>query len=173
MSLPTQIPMMKLPMLTNRSPIIGTAELQKLSSKSLESLAETGPRIVSIHGIKRAVLVDHDQYLHFQDVFKDVFKQMSVINTVLPKIHVPDGHRLKINELRLEISGTLQKIVEESPEASPFADLMDAILGVAAGLMEESQQAPMEMRKAAKNILNKSAKAVEARSGRPKRHSAE
>ena len=114
--------------------------------------------------------LDFKQYMHFQDRFREIFKEMSVINQILPRILVPEGHRLQIDELKLEISGTLKKIVSESPESSPFADLMDVILGVAAGLFQNNTSAPKEMKSAATRSLSKSAKPVKKTSAKPKRN---
>lgn len=159
----------RLPLVSLESEVIGTKELQKVSSKYLDTLSEKGPQVVSVGGVKRAVLVDFNQYIHFQNRFKEIFKEMSVINQILPRIPIPEGHRLQIDELKLEISGTLKKIVAESPESSPFADLMDAILGVAAGLFQGSIPAPAEMRAAAKHSL-KSPRVAEKASAKPKRN---
>ena len=159
----------KLPIVTLESEVIGTSELQKVSGKYLNTLKERGPQLVAINGVKCAVLVDYDQYIHFQDTFGEIFKKMSVINQLLPRI--PDGHQLQIKELRLQISGTLRRIVEESPESSPFADLMDAILGVATGLFENQvEPAPTELKASAKKKLSTTAKKVAKKNGRPKRN---
>jgi len=159
----------KLPIVTLNNDVIGTSELQKVSGAYLKRLKDEGPKIVSIGGVKRAVIVEYDQYMHFQDTFGEIFKKMSMINQLLPK--VPDEHKLQIDKLRLEISGTLQRIVEESPDSSPFADLMDAILGVAAGLFEnQSQPAPMELKNSVNKALSSSAKKVTKTDDRPKRN---
>ncbi len=159
----------KLPFLTLESKIIGTRELQKISSSSLSSSLEQGPQIVSIGGIKRAVLVNYNQYSRFQETFKDLFKKMLIVNQILPKI--PDGHKLHIEELKLEITGTLEKIVSESPETSPFAELMDAILGVATGLFKHGvQSTPSEIRTSARKTLHSTAQKVTKKHGRPKRN---
>jgi len=132
-------------------------------------LKKGGPQIVAVGGVKRAVLIDYDQCIHFQKTFSAIFKQMSVINEILPRI--PEGHKFHIEALRLEISGTLRRIVNESPESSPFADLMDAILGVATGLFESNAEAaPAHLKKNAKNILLSTAQKVNKKNVRPKRN---
>jgi hypothetical protein len=158
-----------LPFLTMENKIIGTRDLQKISSKSLSILAKTGPQIIAISGVKQAVLVDYKQYIHFQESFNDILKKMLVINQILPK--VPDGHKLHIDELRLEISGTLKRIATESPDTSPFVDLMDAVLGIATGLFSgETHASPPEMRSRTRSILSSTARKVHKKHGRPKRN---
>ncbi|MEE9452009.1 MAG: hypothetical protein V3V61_04540 [Gammaproteobacteria bacterium] len=159
----------RLPIVTLDSDVIGTSELQKVSSAYLDLLKEKGVQIVAVGGVKKAVLIDYDQFIHFQETFSAIFKQMSVINEILPRI--PEGHKFHIEELRLEISGTLRRIVNESPESSPFADLMDAILGVAAGLFENNvEAAPAHLKKNAQNTLSSTAQKVKKKNVRPKRN---
>lgn len=159
----------KLPIVTLDSDVIGTRELQKVSGAYLQSLKSSGPKIVSVGSVKRAVLVEYDQYMRFQKLFKEALKNMSIINQGLRK--GADGHKLQGEELQLLISGTLKKIVEESPTASPFADLMDAILGVAAGLEEgESEPAPLELKSRVQQMTTANAKKVTKRRARPKRN---
>ena len=66
------------------------------------------------------------EYLHFQKRFQQIFKLASVVNQFFPIFQIPEGKKLQIDKLKLEIEGTLQEIVTESPESSPFSDLMDA-----------------------------------------------
>jgi len=162
-------PKKRLPIVTLDSGVIGTSELQKISSAYLDLLKEKGVQIVAIGGVKKAVLVDYDQFIHFQETFSTLFKQISIINELLPRI--PDGHKLHIDKLSVEISGTLQRIASESPASSPFADLMDAILGVATGLFENKvEAAPSHLKENVKNNLLSTAKKVTKKNVRPKRN---
>jgi hypothetical protein len=163
----------KLPMLSLDSKTIGSRELQKMSAKHFDSLKYSGPQIVSVNGMKRAVLVDYDQFVHFQRRFQEIFKEVFAINELLPRIQVQQGFKLKIDNLRVEISGTIQKVVSESPESSPFTELMDAMMGVAMGVFGNSVSAPASLKQAAKNKLRKKATKVEGVRARPKRNLAE
>lgn len=160
----------RLPMITLESKTIGTKELQKISSKYLDTLNASGPEIVVVGGVKRAILVDYDQYLHFQKRFREVVREAFAISQVLPKIKAPQGDELRMERLQVDIIGTLQKIVSETSETSPFADLMDSIMGVALGVLSESGPAPMAMKQNAQKKLMQSAEKVETVSARPKRN---
>ena len=164
------VPEKKLPILNMDSKTIGTRELQRMSAKYFDSLSEGGPQVVVVNGMKRAVLVDYDQFSLFQRRFHEIFGEVFAVNELLPRVRVPEGFELKVNKLKVEISGTIQKIVSESPESSPFADLMDAIMGVALGVFGEGTPAPLEMKQSAhRKMMNKATK-VEGTHVRPKRH---
>lgn len=160
----------KLPMLHMDSKTIGSRDLQKVTAKYLDSLSESGPQVVVVGGMRKAVLVDYEQFAHFQRRFNEVFREVFAIGQLLPKIKVPEGFELNVNKLRIEISGTIQKIVSESPESSPFTDLMDAVIGVAMGVFAESTPAPAEMKKSAHDKLMETATKVEGTRVRPKRN---
>jgi len=72
-----------------------------------------------------------------------------------------------------EMSGTLQKIVSESPESSPFTDLMDAMLALSTGLLEGSSPAPVELKNNVKRVLEKNAKKSGVVGVKPKKYIAE
>jgi hypothetical protein len=160
----------RLPMVTVESKTIGTKELQKISAKYLDQLAQSGPEIIVVGGVKKAVLVDYDQYLHFQKRFREVVGEAFAVTQFLPKFKVPQGYELRVERLQVELVGTLQKIVSESSDTSPFADLMDSIIGLAMGVFAESEPAPAEMKQNAHKKLTQTAEKVERVSARLKRN---
>lgn len=164
---------LKLPLIGLDTKIAGTRELQKMSSKSLEALREDGPQIISVGGEKKAVLVDYSEYVHFQRRFEEMFKLTSIFNQFIPKFDILEGFKLQIDRFKLEVEGTLEKIVIESPKTSPFADLMDAIMSVAGGLFGDSENAPVEMRNNAKTTLEKGAQKSRKKGVQPKKYIAE
>ncbi len=160
----------KLPVLSLESKTIGTKDLQKISAKYLESLQSSGPQIVVVNGVKKAILVDYEQYRHFENRFREVFKELCVISQILPRIEIPKGFELKVDQLRVEISGTIQKIVSESPEASPFTDFMDTLMSVSMGVFGESVSAPKAMKEGLRKVRSQPVEKVEKVSARPKRN---
>lgn len=161
----------RLPLLSlDNSEMMGARELQKISSKSIEDLTANGPRIIAIGGEMKAVLVDYKQFTLLQKRFTEMVKLTSLVNQFIPKFLVPEGHTVSINKLKIEISGTLQKIASESPESSPFTDLMDAMLALSSGIFENSVPAPLEMRENAKIIREKNSKKSGAKGVKPKKH---
>lgn len=169
----TQKAQEKLPVVTLDSKTIGTKDLQKMSAKYLDGLAQSGPEIIVVNGVKRAVLVDYDQFSHMQKRFREVVSELMTIGQFLPRFQVPAGYEVKVAKLKVELKATLQKIVSESPETSPFADLMDSIMAVAFGVFAESTPPPAEMKQNVKNKLTSSQKEVETVSARPKGNFAE
>lgn len=163
----------KLPFLSMDSDMIGTRDLQKISAKSLEDITSSGPKIVAIGGEMKAVLVDYRQFTLMQKRFTEMVRITSLINQFIPRFMVPDGHTVTIDKLKVEITGTLQRIVSESPESSPFTDLMDAMLSLATGVFGESKSAPIEMKNNAKKVLEKNAKKSGVVGVKPKKYIAE
>ena len=49
----------RLPFLSMDSKMVGTRELQKLSARSIEEMTASGPKIITIGGEMKAVLVDY------------------------------------------------------------------------------------------------------------------
>ena len=160
----------KLPMLNMESKSIGTRDLQRISAKYLDSLGKDGLQVVVVNGMKRAVLVDYEQFAHFQKRFQEVFGEVFAVSQLLPNVRVPEGYALKVNKLKDEISGTIQKVVSESPESSPFTGLMDAVMGVAMGIFSDSASAPVEMKQSVRNKMTETATKIEGTRVRPKRN---
>ena len=93
-----------------------------------------------------------------QKRFSEMVKLTSLINQFMPKFSVPEGHTVSIDKLRVEITGTLQKIFSESPESSPFTDLLDAMLALSTGVFESSISAPSELKANSNRVIEKNAK---------------
>lgn len=160
----------KLPFIDMDTKLIGTRDLQKTSSKSLDTLKETGPKIITVGGEKKAVLIDYNDYLHFQKRFQKIFKLATVVNQIFPIFNIPEGHKLQIDSLKMEMEGTLKEIIIESPESSPFTDLMDAVMSVAKGLFNNSETAPIELKKNAKDNLMQNVKKSRGQGVQPKKY---
>jgi hypothetical protein len=160
----------RLPFLSMDSEMVGTRELQKLSARSIEEMTASGPKIITIGGEMKAVLVDYKQFSLMQKRFTEMVKLTSLINQFMPKFTVPEGHTVSIDRLRVEITGTLQKIVSESPESSPFTDLLDAMLALSTGVFESSISAPSELKANAKRVIEKNAKKSGVVGVKPKKY---
>lgn len=151
-----------LPLMSAKSPIIGMRELQRISSAQLDELKHTGPTILCSGGVKRAVIIDFDQYMLMQNRFDEMLGVSARFLSFLPKI--PSGYALEVKRLQLEVEGTLKKIVAESPEVSPVASMLDTLLNLGNMLFGQSADSK-ELNLGLKNEASKNSKKIGKKSG--------
>ncbi|MCB9228648.1 MAG: hypothetical protein H6618_03470 [Deltaproteobacteria bacterium] len=135
----------ELPFLSRKTRTINSKQLQGLSGSKLADLVN-GPQVIEINGIKKAVLVDYDQFENMEKRFHQVVNKLGMFSRVFPLLKVPDDHELL--QLRVEIEATLRKVVNEIPDSSPFAEYMDSIMALSTALSDSLIHAPKELKEA-------------------------
>ena len=143
----------KLPIVTINSDIIDIAILREISEMYLKNPKNKALKIVSIDGVSEAVLVDYNQYMHFQDTFDDISEKMSMVNQLLSRLL--DSKEPQISKLKLEVAEVLRRTNKESPEPSPFTDLLSML--AADSCDNQPKPAPAELKDSAQRALSSSA----------------
>lgn len=150
----------RLPVISARTPQIGTRHLQQMTSKDLDLLEEEGPRIVCINNMKKGVLVGFEQFERMQQRFNEM-ANMLLRSLCILKPNIPQG--TEVESLRIQIDLTLRQVREEMDESSPFADYMDTLITLGS-LLNTEVEGVDELRSATKKALNKNSSKIEGKS---------